>query len=71
MPNRPGHRRFGNVRRLPSGRYQVRNRGLDGRMRSHPETFARKGDAERVVSLLRQQYFVTEGLLAQVRRMTA
>ena len=60
MPNRPGHRRFGNVRRLPSGRYQVRYRGLDGRMRSHPETFARKGDAERVVSLLEAQLIAGE-----------
>jgi hypothetical protein len=28
MPNKQGHRRFGNVRRLPSGRYQVRYSGL-------------------------------------------
>ena len=28
--NRPGHRRFGNVRRLPSGRYQASYLGLDG-----------------------------------------
>jgi integrase len=60
MPNRPGHRRFGNVRKLPSGRYQVRYRGLDGRMRSHPETFARKGDADRVVSLLEAQLIAGE-----------
>ena len=60
MPNRPGHRRFSNVRKLPSGRYQVRYRGLDGRMRSHPETFARKGDADRVVSLLEAQLIAGE-----------
>jgi integrase len=60
MPNKPGHRRFGNVRKLPSGRYQVRYRGLDGRMRSHPETFARKGDADRVVSLLEAQLVAGE-----------
>ena len=24
MPNKDGHRRFGNVRKLPSGRYQIR-----------------------------------------------
>lgn len=40
-------RHFGNVRRLPSGRYQARYRGPDARMRSAPQTFARKGDAAR------------------------
>ncbi len=55
MPNREGHRRFGNVRRLPSGRYQARYLGPDGRLRSHPETFDRKGDAERVLTLVEAQ----------------
>ena len=36
--NRPGHRRFGNVRRLPSGRYQASYPGPDGR------TTERSGD---------------------------
>ena len=40
-------RQFGNVRKLPSGRYQVRYRGPDGRMRSAPLTFVRKSDASR------------------------
>jgi hypothetical protein len=35
MSNKEGHRRFGNVRKLPSGRYQVRYPGPDGRLRSH------------------------------------
>lgn len=52
MPNKQGHRRFGNVRKLPSGRHQVRYLGPDGRMRNHPDTFERKGDAERVLSLI-------------------
>lgn len=40
------HRRyFGTVRKLPSGRYQVRYRGLDGVMRPAPSTFASKADA--------------------------
>jgi hypothetical protein len=60
MPNKPGHRRFGNVRKLPSGRYQVRYGGLAARMRSHPETFARKGDADRAVSLLGAQLIAGE-----------
>ena len=42
----PGKRRFGRVRRLPSGRYQVRYRGPDGIDRPAPETFRTKGDAE-------------------------
>lgn len=46
MPG-PKARYFGNVRKLPSGRYQARYRGPDGRLRSAPQTFARKGDASR------------------------
>lgn len=41
------HRRFGRVRRLPSGRYQARYRGPDGVDRPAPSTFATKTDAER------------------------
>ncbi len=36
MANKYGHRRFGNVRRLPSGRYQIRYPGPDGRIRTGP-----------------------------------
>lgn len=39
-------RRFGRVRRLPSGRYQARHSGPDGIDRPAPETFATKGEAE-------------------------
>ncbi|UPK74788.1 site-specific integrase [Nocardioidaceae bacterium SCSIO 66511] len=38
-------RHFGAVRKLPSGRYQVRYRGLDGIMRPAPFTFGNKTDA--------------------------
>jgi integrase len=38
-------RYFGTVRRLPSGRYQARYRGLDAVMRPAPNTFATKADA--------------------------
>lgn len=55
MANKAGHRRFGSVRQLPSGRYQVRYPGPDGRTRSHPETFARKGDASRMLAVLEGQ----------------
>jgi integrase len=46
MTNRPGHRRFGHVRRLPSGRYQASYIGPDGRRRAAPDTFERKKDAD-------------------------
>jgi hypothetical protein len=40
-------RRFGNVRRLGSGRYQVRYLGADGLRRLGPDTFTTKRQAER------------------------
>ena len=42
-----GKRRFGRVRRLPSGRWQARYKGPDGMRPSGTSTFATKGDAER------------------------
>ena len=53
--NKPGHRRFGNVRRLPSGRYQASYLGPDGRRRNAPETFERKNDAERALVIIEAQ----------------
>ncbi len=53
--NKPGHRRFGNVRRLPSGRFQASYLGPDGKRHYAPETFGRKGDAERWLSLVEAQ----------------
>ena len=46
MANKKGHRRFGYVRRLPSGRYQASYLTTDGQRRLAPETFERKGDAD-------------------------
>src|SRR5512132_3420348 len=40
-------RRFGSVRRLPSGRWQARYQTNDGRQHTAPETFATKADATR------------------------
>ncbi len=40
MANREGHRRFGNVRKRESGRYQIRYPGPDGRMRTGLDTYA-------------------------------
>jgi excisionase family DNA binding protein len=47
----PAKRRFGRVRRLPSGRWQARYKGPDGIDRPAPSTFTTKGDAERWLSL--------------------
>ena len=44
-------RHFGNIRKLSSGRFQARYRGPDGRLRSAPNTFARKSEASRWLSL--------------------
>jgi hypothetical protein len=41
-----GKRRFGRVRRLPSGRYQARYLGPDGVDRPAPQTFATKREAQ-------------------------
>lgn len=41
-----GKRRFGRVRRLPSGRFQARYLGPDGKDRPAPDTFATKTEAE-------------------------
>ena len=44
-------RQFGNIRKLPSGRYQARYRGSNGKLRPAPVTFERKTDAGRWLSL--------------------
>ncbi|HEY6315285.1 MAG TPA: tyrosine-type recombinase/integrase [Streptosporangiaceae bacterium] len=55
MANREGHRRFGNVRRRESGRYQIRYPGPDGRMRTGPDTYERKSDADRALVMIEAQ----------------
>ncbi|GIF15272.1 hypothetical protein Ate01nite_53040 [Actinoplanes teichomyceticus] len=46
MANKKGHRRFGNVRKLPSGRFQARYLGPDGIERKAPNTV----DTERLAA---------------------
>lgn len=55
MANKDNHRRFGNVRKRESGRYQIRYPGPDGRTRTGTETYERKSDAERALSLIEAQ----------------
>jgi len=52
-------RRFGRVRRLPSGRYQARYLGPDGKDRPASDTFASKTDAE--VWLARKEIEIRDG----------
>jgi integrase len=59
MANKDGHRRFGNVRKLPSGRFQIRYPGPDGRIRTGPETYERKSDADKALVLIEAQ--ITSG----------
>ena len=47
MPNSKGRqRRFGTIRRLPSGRWQARYPGPDGVRRAADDTFATKTEAQ-------------------------
>jgi integrase len=52
MANKDGHRRFGSIRRLPSGRYQIRYRGPDGQLRTGAGTYATKLLADRALVLI-------------------
>ena len=47
-----GTRRFGTIRRLPSGRYQARYRDASGQQLSLLGTFRTKGEADRALSLV-------------------
>ena len=52
MPNGKGRRRrFGAIRKLPSGRYQARYPGPDGVVRPADDTFATKTEAEEWLTL--------------------
>ncbi|WP_329547866.1 tyrosine-type recombinase/integrase [Streptomyces sp. NBC_01356] len=60
MPNAKGRRRrFGSVRKLPSGRFQARYRGPDGLMRNADKTFATQTDADRW--LVKQEAKILDG----------
>nr|WP_220449727.1 N-terminal phage integrase SAM-like domain-containing protein [Nonomuraea longispora] len=52
MANKPGKRRFGSIRQLPSGRFQIRYPGPDGKLRMGETTYARERDAEKALSLI-------------------
>lgn len=50
-----GRRRFGNVRRLPSGRYQARYVGPDGLERKAPHTFETERQAARWLTVMESE----------------
>jgi len=52
VASRKGRRRFGWVRKLPSGRFQASYLGPDDIRRPAPNTFSRKTDAEQWLSLV-------------------
>lgn len=55
MANKKGHRRFGNLRQLSSGRWQVRYQGADGIERKAPHTFASERDAHNWLTLVESE----------------
>ncbi|WP_283138814.1 tyrosine-type recombinase/integrase [Rhizohabitans arisaemae] len=60
MANRKGHRRFGSIRKLPSGRYQASYIGPNGQRYNAPETYEHQGDAERALSLIEARIITGE-----------
>jgi Phage integrase, N-terminal SAM-like domain len=61
-------RQFGNIRKLPSGRYQARYRGPDGKLRSAPNTFERKSDAAKWLSFKEAEITKGEWIAPELAR---
>ncbi|GAA4143218.1 N-terminal phage integrase SAM-like domain-containing protein [Actinomadura keratinilytica] len=52
MARKRGRRRFGNIRKLPSGRFQIRYPGPDGIIRPGSRTFATEREADQQLALI-------------------
>ncbi|GAA1294038.1 putative prophage phiRv2 integrase [Planotetraspora silvatica] len=52
MASKDGRRRFGSIRKLPSGRFQIRYPGPDGQMRTGDTTYEQKREADKALSLM-------------------
>ncbi|MEU7892246.1 site-specific integrase [Nonomuraea sp. NPDC049152] len=52
MANKPGKRRFGSIRALPSGRFQIRYPGPDGKIYVGETTYVKERDADKALSLI-------------------
>ncbi|MFV2094520.1 tyrosine-type recombinase/integrase [Micromonospora sp. LOL_014] len=55
MANKPGRRRFGSIRKLPSGRYQARYVGPDGVERKAPDTFPTEPQAAKWLTVVESE----------------
>lgn len=55
MANRAGHRRLGSIRKLSSGRYQIRYQGPDGQIRTGIEMYETRSWADRALALIEAQ----------------
>lgn len=60
MANRKGRRRFGSIRKLPSGRFQARYIGSDGIERTAPGTFEIERKAEKWLMLTEAEIIKNE-----------
>jgi integrase len=70
MTNKDGHRRFGSIRTLPSGRFQIRYPGPDGRLRTGADTYPDKRSADRALSLIEGQMMSGEWTDPQRAKVT-
>ncbi len=70
MANKDGHRRFGSIRKLPSGRLQIRYPGPDGRLRTGADTYPDKRSADRALSLIEAQLLTGEWTDPQRAKIT-
>jgi hypothetical protein len=55
MAGKPGRRRFGNLRKRGSGRWQARHLGPDGLMHAAPSTFATERKGEQRLTLIESE----------------
>lgn len=65
---RPTRNSFGNVRRLPSGRYQARFTDAREERHTAPETFASKREAEDYLAIVRPKWCEVPGALQSSAR---
>lgn len=70
MANKAGHRRFGAIRELPSGRWQVRYVGPDGRSRTAPRTYKSEAEAGRYLTLVEAEIIRDEWVDPQQVKIT-
>lgn len=70
MANKKGRRRFGSVRKLPSGRWQARYIGPDSLVHTAPNTFPSKRDAEQWLSVTEAEIIGGDWLNPNLGRVT-